>query len=140
MIKKTFLFILAGALWVFAGTMVASVGIKALQSDFKPLAVILAMVIFAIFFTFIFSKMVNKNERRIMGNTEARMPFYKFVDNKTYIIIAFMMSLGIVLRKSGLLPIFFFEFFYTGLGLALIVGGIKSLILFFKHNYLKKSN
>ena len=36
--------------------------------------------------------------------------------------------LGITLRHSGKLPEFFFAFFYTGLGTALTVAGIRFLI------------
>ena len=42
--------------------------------------------------------------------------------------MAFMMTLGITLRRFGGLPEFFFAFFYTGLGTALSVAGIRFLI------------
>ena len=43
-------------------------------------------------------------------------------------MMAFMMTLGIVLRSSGLLPDEFFAFFYTGLGTSLSIAGILFLI------------
>ena len=39
--------------------------------------------------------------------------------------MAFMMTLGIVLRTGGLAPKQFIAFFYTGLGASLLVAGIR---------------
>ncbi|MHC5879305.1 hypothetical protein ACYT69_10295, partial [Streptococcus pyogenes] len=51
-------------------------------------------------------------------------PFWDFFDLKCYLIMAFMMGGGIWLRTSGLAPISFIAFFYTGLGSALTLTGI----------------
>ena len=42
--------------------------------------------------------------------------------------MAFMMTLGITLRRSGFVAEYFFTWFYTGLGTALSIAGIRFLI------------
>lgn len=54
-----------------------------------------------------------------------------FFDTKGYIIMAIMMGGGIALRMSGALPDWFIAFFYTGLGLALLLAGISFVIRYF---------
>lgn len=43
--------------------------------------------------------------------------------------MAAMMTGGAALRATGFLPLWFFAFFYTGLGLALIAGGVGYLLV-----------
>lgn len=57
-----------------------------------------------------------------------RAPLYRFMSLKGYLIIIFMMTLGISLRSIGSIPDGFFAFFYTGLGSALFLAGAGSLL------------
>jgi hypothetical protein len=59
---------------------------------------------------------------------EERQNFFRFFDAKSYLIMAFMMTLGIGLRVSGLVPNTFIAFFYTGLGASLLTAGVLFLI------------
>ena len=74
-----------------------------------------------------FSRIVTKHTIRIAGY-QGKQPFWKFFDLKSYLLMVFMMGLGIFLRRSGWLPDFFFAFFYTGLGTALSIAGIRFLV------------
>ena len=58
--------------------------------------------------------------------------FLKFFDGKAFVIMAVMMSGGIGLRVSGLVPERFIAVFYTGLGASLLLAG-----LLFGHNFGK---
>lgn len=46
----------------------------------------------------------------------------------------FMMTLGISLRKLNLAPLYFIKFFYTGLGSALFLAGVR----FIKNYFVNK--
>ena len=46
----------------------------------------------------------------------------------------FMMGLGIILRHGSFLPDYFFAFFYSGLGFALLVSGLRFIARFFRKN------
>lgn len=125
-ITKKHLFLLAGIVWSFAGFQVMKVGIECISIQHLPMIYIAigAVVIFAIFFKFIFFKMVKMHTKRINSLTNRKQPFYSFFDKKSYIIMICMMSVGILLRKSNILPTSFIAFFYTGLGAALFACGI----------------
>ena len=129
--KRTLLFI-AGLVWLAAGVNILRIGLKVLVPLFSGatgrllLALGLAAVICAAF-SLMFHRIVVKHTNRILGY-ETKQPVYRFFDGKSYLLMAFMMTLGITLRRSGLVPEFFFAWFYTGLGTALSVAGIRFLV------------
>ena len=133
--KKRNLFLIAGILWLIAGTMIMKVGVPFLINDDKNflLGLLGAIAIFLIFYIMIFSKYVNKHKNRILNDKREKMKIWEFFDKSSYILMIFMMSFGMALRFSGLLPNFFFEFFYSGLGLALSLSGILFLFLAYKY-------
>ena len=70
-----------------------------------------------------FSRLVKKNAQRISDLEGDRHHVVRFFDRKSYMMMAFMMSLGIGMRAAGIVPDWFIAFFYTGLGLALTLAG-----------------
>lgn len=63
-----------------------------------------AIVAFTVFHAGMFSKLVGKHAGRIEAMEEDRVPFWRFFDAKGYLIMAFMMTMGIGLRSSGIAP------------------------------------
>ena len=123
---------IAGLVWLAAGVNILRIGIKAVLAVIgggvvrTALMAVLAAAIFCAFH-WMFSRIVVKHTARIRGY-ETKQPFWKFFDGKSWLLMAFMMTLGITLRRFDGLPEFFFAFFYTGLGTALSVAGIRFLI------------
>lgn len=122
-VKKRTLLLIAGIVWLIAGFNVARLGILSfgLVENIWYLYA-LTILIFIIFGRMFFS-MSQKHTKRILAYEDKR-PFWNFFDAKSYLIMVFMMSMGIGLRASGKIPDFFIAFFYTGLGLALALAGI----------------
>ncbi len=58
---------------------------------------------------------------------------WHFFDLKAYIIMAVMISGGIWLRLSGLVPDVFIAVFYIGLGCALMLAGLLFGIMFLRY-------
>lgn len=83
-----------------------------------------ATVIFLLFFVFIFRKLYYKHTRRIEEKKEDKNCPFSFFDVKSWIMMAFMIALGITIRSLHLLPDSFISVFYTGLSIALILTGI----------------
>lgn len=77
-----------------------------------------------------FYKMSMKHTKRIKVYAEEFRPVWHFFDLKSYIIMAVMMSGGIWLRSSGLVPDVFIAVFYTGLGCALALAGVLFWAMF----------
>ncbi len=131
------LLIVAGLFWVIAGVSILQIGVKAYIVEPFALWIPLATaVIFSMFYFMIFRKMVIRNEHRIISFNETKTGLLRFLDKKGYIIMIFMMTLGVSLRLSGIIPGWFFAFFYTGLGAALLLAGINSITKYTKQSKL----
>lgn len=132
-VRKQALLLIAGFVWMFAGTMVMKTGFQSIQQTDRIWPVLLgACIVFLIFYLMIFSKLVKKHELRIRGYEESKVAFWKFFDRKQYLVIAVMMSGGILIRAYHLLPIWFIELFYSGLGLALFSCGTRFVTRYIK--------
>lgn len=131
--KKENLIIVAGVVWLLAGMNVALIGVRsAVEMSGAAVGVVVALVVgtVAAFFAFhaMFGTIVLKNAKRIRGLEGERLSFLRFLDLRGYLIMAFMMSFGFGLRLTGLVPNWFFAFFYTGLGCALALAGASFLL------------
>lgn len=124
-VNKSTLILLAGGFWLFAGYKVFSIGFVAFQSIFtnRCFESIAALVIFALFTSLVFSKLAHKYTKRILELSEEKNFFYLFFNVKGYLIMAFMMTLGITVRNLNLLPNEILSSLYLGLGASLMVGG-----------------
>lgn len=129
--KRTLLFI-AGLVWLAAGVNILRIGLKVLVPLFSggsgrllPALGLAALICAA--FSMMFHRIVLKHTARILAY-ETKQPFYRFFDGRSYLLMAFMMTLGITLRRSGVVPEFFFAWFYTGLGTALSIAGVRFLV------------
>lgn len=111
----------------------ALIGLRsAVEMSGAAVVVVGALVVGAVlaFFAFhaMFGTIVLKNAQRIRGLERERLSFLRFLDLKGYLTMAFMMSFGFGLRLTGLIPNWFFAFFYTGLGSALALAGASFLL------------
>lgn len=130
-VKNTTLLLIACIVWAIAGFNVLRIGILAYPGNMTVFNLIFTVIIFAIFQFGIFGRMVVKHTRRILGYEEPQL-FIKFFDLKSFIIMAFMISLGVYIRVSGFTPDHCIAVFYTGLGSSLFLAGIL-----FGANFLK---
>lgn len=125
-IPNKYLILIAGVVWMFAGTMVIKTGAPLFISQGSYFfSVLLAASVFSIFYIFIFSKLVEKHTTRISKDNRKKMFVMEFFDKKSYLIMMVMVLGGITIRKLGLLPAFVIGFFYVGIGLALFSCGMK---------------
>ena len=126
--KKQPLIAVAGIVWLLAGLNVAILGVRA-AIDMRGVAEIVFLALaggaIAIFCAFhsMFSKLVQKNAQRIADLDGDRHHVVRFFDRKSYMMMAFMMSLGVGMRAAGLVPDWFIASSYTGLGVALTLAG-----------------
>jgi len=125
-VKKRTLLGIAGTVWLAAGINVARLGILAYR-ELRPIPPLAALGSLAVFLVFgqMFLRMSVRHHRRIRGCPRPTQPFWHFFDLRSYCIMAVMMSGGIALRASGLLPVPAIAVFYTGLGCALALAGLS---------------
>ncbi|MCC8170204.1 MAG: hypothetical protein LIP00_00135 [Parabacteroides sp.] len=128
-VSKRTLFFIAGAVWLVAGLNILRIGIVTWQSDshdwlFKAGE---ATIVFLLFFIFVFLKLFNKPPTRISRKPKEKTCPFSFFDKKGWIIMIFMVKLGITIRKFHWLPNSFIYVLYTGLSSALIITGFLFL-------------
>ena len=133
MVKKRYLLLIASLVWLFAGLKVLSLGLEAYKTNFTALNVLLSIAVFIVFWLMVFNRLVNKHTVRIKAYTEEKRYFWNFFDLKSFIIMAIMMTGGILIRKYSLLGVNFIAFFYTGIGSALSLAGLKFMYNFIKY-------
>lgn len=131
-VKRNTLLLLACLVWSAAGFNILRIGLAAYPAYLTALNCLLSVLVFAVFQRFIFGKLVKKHTARITAYLEERHFFLKFFDRKAFAIMAVMMSGGIGLRASSIVPERFIAVFYTGLGASLLLAG-----LLFGFNYGK---
>ena len=127
-VHKNTLILIAGIVWAIAGFNIVRIGLVAYQGNFTWWRGLLSIAVYAAFQIFVFGKMVKKHTDRIRRYEEERPNFFRFFDTKSYLIMAFMMTLGIGLRVSGVVPNTFIAFFYTGLGASLLTAGVLFIL------------
>lgn len=131
MVKRRTLLLIAGVVWTIAGFNILKIGIMSYAGYIHILNLVCSSIIFLMFWVFIFNKLVVKHTTRIAGYEEEKKYFWNFFDISSFIIMAFMITVGVSIRSFNLLPNVIIAVFYTGLGLALFGAGIK-----FMKNYL----
>lgn len=137
-IPKNHLMLIAGLVWCLAGAMVSRVGLPLLfgLAPAHLFLVPLAFLIFLAFFFFVFSRLVRKHTGRIRARREERLPFWDFFDASSWAMMAVMMTGGMALRFSQLMPDWIIAFFYSGLGVALFLCGVLFLGAFARKDVL----
>lgn len=123
-VKKHHLLFFACVVWMIAGFNVLKIGIESYNEYRTILNYGLTILVFLVFWFMVFYKLTVKHTTRIQGYEEEKQFFYKFFDLKSFFIMAFMISFGIIIRTFHLLPERFIAVFYTGLGAALFLAGI----------------
>ncbi len=123
-VKRNTLLLIACLVWSAAGFNILRIGLQAYPMFRGMLNYLLSLVVFAVFQAMVFGKLVKKHTARIRSYEEERHFFLKFFDKKSFAIMAFMMTFGILLRSSGIAPERFIAVFYSGLGASLMLAGI----------------
>ena len=137
-LPKNHLMLIAGLVWCAAGAMVCMIGLP-LEVGLAPSHLILlplAGVIFLAFYFLVFSRLVQKHTSRIRARTEDRLPFWHFFNTSSWLVMAVMMGGGMALRLSHLMPDWMIAFFYSGLGVALFLCGLRFVGIFARKDVL----
>ena len=131
-LPKNHLILIAGLVWCAAGAMVCVVGLP-LEMSLAPSHLVLlplSGLIFLAFYFLVFSRLVRKHTGRIRARPEERLPFWHFFNASSWLIMAVMMGGGMALRLSHLMPDWVIAFFYSGLGVALFLSGVRFMSVF----------
>lgn len=131
-VRKDWLLFIAGIVWLIAGGNIMNIAIQAGHGVWHLFSLVIALIVFALFFFLIFGRLVGKHTHRILGLNDEKVWVFKFFDLKSYLIMFAMITLGITIRRFHLWPDHCIAMFYAGLGSALIAAGVAFLYQFVK--------
>ena len=126
MIRRAYAYVIAAAIWGIPGINIVIKGVKTymLMNPDDLWWLMLITVAVAIVFFIIFRRVVRKYSERIASLPDSVM-IWQIFPPKGWILLAFMMGLGITLKYIPSVPMAFTASFYSGLGPMLIVAALR---------------
>jgi hypothetical protein len=126
-IARRYLYIVAALVWTFAGSMLLFRGILLFMDDNYLIWIRLIFSILAgiLFYRLLFSKISLKHTRRIAGMQLERPCLFSFFNLRSYILMSLMITAGISLRKSGILPPVYLSVIYVTMGIPLFISSFR---------------
>ena len=133
-VPKKYLLLISGLMWSGVGVLLitrASTWLKRLEYD-APWMIILAGVIPGMLIAaFGFTRIVHRNIQRIEA-MDSKVSMFAFQDVRSYLLIIVMMSMGIAVRNTSIIPMILKTPGYYTIGTALSLSSIKYYRTFFR--------
>jgi hypothetical protein len=125
-VNKNYLLFLSGLMWISVGILLLSFATHWLANFNNTIRIICTCIGIIMALTihhFGFLRVVDKNLGRILP-MEGKPCVFSFMSWKSYLIVAIMMTMGIMLRHSSV-PKQYLSVIYIGIGLALFLSSIR---------------
>lgn len=128
-VPKRWLFFMAALVWAYAAYRVLKMAWQYAPQSSLALwkVIVLGLVGFVLFFNFVFLKVCRKHIRRISSMEQKKPCLFAFFGWKSYLLIAIMVSMGVVFARWQLIPLFLQGIFYISLGLSLFLSALMFL-------------
>lgn len=130
-VKTVHLLAVNGILWTAIGVKILLTGIHHYLQVHDTGSLLwmipLSALVFAAFYI-MFTGVVRRYSSRILSMPDDRTSILRTFSLKGYILIAFMISLGVALKHIPAIPSSFFAWFYCGLGPGLLPAGLRFLL------------
>ena len=132
-VPRIYLLLIAALVWTFAGGMLLFRGSLFLKDS--PHRIILKLIGCIIggmlFFILLFNRISGKHVDRIVNFPVARPSVFSFFNLKSYIMMAFMITSGITLRKTGVVSPEYLAIVYLTMGIPLLMSSFRFYYTFF---------
>lgn len=126
-VGKRILILIAGLLWSMVGLMLISIASEWLVDmclSYQAIGIFVSLVFGFVITRFGFSKIALKNIERILQYQKEKVCIWAFQKWTSYLLIAFMMSLGIFLRHASFIPRVILLIIYFSIGIALFLSSM----------------
>jgi hypothetical protein len=125
------LLFIASFVWFLAGGFLIYRGVSGILNDASPSIIksLVAIVLGVVFYLGVFNRISKKHILRIKEMTSDAVPFYSFFNGRSFLMMMGMMSMGIALKITGVLPASIMVYFFPVMGLPLFVSSLR----FFKN-------
>ncbi len=126
-VPKQYLLFVAALVWTFAGGMLLFRGFSVLKFNSKGILLEegISIVFGVIFYIFMFSRISLKHIIRIQNNPIERPCIFSFFNWRSYFLMSVMISVGVFVRISGLIPIGYLSVFYIVMGTPLFLSSLR---------------
>lgn len=134
-VHKHILILIAGILWSGVGILLIKISSRwyELLSNNLLIAVLVSGVVLGIIISYFgFSKLANKNIKRINDYPD-KVCMWAFQKWQSYILIIFMISLGVFMRTTSFVPRPILIVIYIGIGFALFTASFNYYIFLYKN-------
>lgn len=132
-VSKHSLLLVAALVWTFAGALLLFRGFTLNKT--LPLHWLIELVsgILAglLFFMLLFNRISAKHVLRIQSLSIERPCLFSFFNFRSYLMMIAMITLGIVLRKSGFVPAEYLSLMYITMGVPLLLSSFRFYQTFF---------
>jgi hypothetical protein len=118
---------MAALVWTFAGSMLLFRGTLLFTADkyLLWLRLPLSLVAGILFYRQIFSNISVKHTQRIATLKPEKPCLFSFFNVRSYILMTIMITAGISLRKSGILPPVYLSVIYVTMGIPLFISSFR---------------
>ncbi len=140
-VNKNILILISGLMWTGVGIFLPSLALRwfaLLSTNEIIFATITGIILGLVIAYFGFSGLANKNIYRI-NQYQGKVCLWAFQKWTTYLLIIFMMSLGIFMRNTPLIPKYLLSPIYIGIGLALFLASFRYYLFLAKKGSFKNA-
>jgi hypothetical protein len=129
-ISKRNLLLVAGCVWTMAGGILISRAMLELWSihHFIWMEILIGMILGTIFYLLLFARISKRHITRITLITIDNPCFFSFFNFRSYIMMAGMITAGILLRKLDIINHEILYTFYLTMGVPLLVSAFRFFI------------
>jgi hypothetical protein len=126
-VARRYLYFIAALVWTFAGSMLLFRGMLLFLDDdyliwFRlPVSIISGLL----FYRFLFSKISARHTSRISALQKDKPCLFSFFNIRSYILMTGMITAGITLRKSGIIPPVYLSVIYVTMGIPLFISSFR---------------
>lgn len=126
-IPRRYLLFVAGVVWTFAGGMLLYKGISLFRMyrDFLWLKIAVSIIAGGLFYLLLFSKISFKHAWRIINLKNENPCFFAFFNIRSYIMMAVMISSGVILRKTGVVSPEYLSVLDVTMGIPLFLSALR---------------
>lgn len=138
-IPRRHLLLIAAAVWFFAGGFLLFRGIRMLpETNYLWLKIPIAVVAGLLFFHLLFLHLSLKHITRIRSLEILRPCIFSFFDWKSYLLMAIMITSGILVRKSGLIGQEWTYLFFITMSTPLLLSAVRFMRAWGKYSEIVK--
>lgn len=132
-VSKHYLLLVAALVWTFAGGMLLFRGLTLNKT--LPLhwfsELVVCIVSGLLFFRLLFNRISSKHVHRILNLPIEQPCLFSFFNLRSYLMMFSMITLGIMLRKSGIVAAEYLSLMYITMGIPLLMSSYRFYLTFF---------